>query len=70
MIEANKIENNDGPGIKVGIGNKYDKFLLINYLEQKSLEMILKRILAGLKFYLATHSFLIIELIRIILMEF
>jgi len=23
MIEANKIENNDGPGIKVGIGNKY-----------------------------------------------
>ena len=22
MIEANRIENNDGPGIKVGIGNK------------------------------------------------
>jgi F-box protein 11 len=23
MIEANRIENNDGPGIKVGIGNKF-----------------------------------------------
>lgn len=23
MIEANRIENNDGPGIKVGIGNRY-----------------------------------------------
>lgn len=30
MIEANRIENNDGPGIKVGIGNRL--FILYIYI--------------------------------------
>ena len=30
MIEANRIENNDGPGINVGIGNRL--FILYIYI--------------------------------------